>query len=72
MNGAKQPISDFCVHRACSSLNKIWTVKTQTKRSKSSIDYTHQTAGNLHPWKEIVLAIQHSSKPSRKENKSNA
>lgn len=66
MTGIRKPISDFCGHGSCSSLKKWWIIKKQTKGSRSSIDYTHQTAGNPHPWMEIVLAIQHSSKPSRK------
>ena len=39
----------------------------EKKEKGNSLDHTHQSAGNPPPWREIALAIPHSSKSSSKK-----
>lgn len=39
----------------------------EKKEKGNSLDLTHQSAGNPPPWREIALAIPHSSKSSSKK-----
>ena len=41
--------------------------KKEKKEKGNSLDLTHQSAGNPPPWREIALAIPHSSKSSSKK-----